>query len=95
MTEQSNESVRAAVRGVYGDIARGARTGCCAPGSCGIDMTVEMVAKARTNAQKLDAKNVEFRLGEIEHLPVADSTVDAILSNCVINLCPDKAPVLS
>jgi len=56
----------------------------------GVDMTADMVAKARANARKLEAKNVEFRLGEIEHLPVADNTVDVILSNCVINLSPDK-----
>jgi SAM-dependent methyltransferase len=59
----------------------------------GVDMTPEMVAKARANAGKLEATNVEFRVGEIEHLPVADGTVDAILSNCVINLSPDKAAV--
>jgi SAM-dependent methyltransferase len=59
----------------------------------GVDMTPDMVVKARTNAQKLGAKNVEFRLGEIEHLPVADATVDVILSNCVINLSPDKGAV--
>lgn len=59
----------------------------------GVDMTADMVAKARANAQKLDAKNVEFRLGEIEHLPVANDSVDVILSNCVINLSPDKAAV--
>ncbi len=59
----------------------------------GVDMTPDMVAKARANAQKLGAKNVEFRLGEIEHLPVADDTVDVILSNCVINLSPDKGAV--
>ncbi|MBK6535493.1 MAG: arsenite methyltransferase [Deltaproteobacteria bacterium] len=59
----------------------------------GVDMTADMVAKARANAVKLDAKNVEFRLGEIEHLPVADNTVDVILSNCVINLSPDKGAV--
>jgi arsenite methyltransferase len=59
----------------------------------GVDMTSDMVAKARANAQKLEAKNVEFRLGEIEHLPVADGTVDVILSNCVINLSPDKSAV--
>ncbi|MFO0618849.1 MAG: arsenite methyltransferase [Polyangiaceae bacterium] len=59
----------------------------------GVDMTPEMVTKARANAQKLDAKNVDFRLGEIEHLPVADGTVDVILSNCVINLSPDKRAV--
>jgi arsenite methyltransferase len=59
----------------------------------GVDMTADMVAKARTNAQKLEAQNVEFRLGEIEHLPVADNTVDVVLSNCVINLSPDKGAV--
>ncbi len=59
----------------------------------GVDMTADMVAKARSNAQKVNASNVEFRLGEIEHLPVADSSVDVILSNCVINLSPDKEAV--
>lgn len=59
----------------------------------GVDMTPEMVAKARENARKGRFKNVEFRLGEIEHLPVADSSVDVILSNCVINLSPDKEQV--
>ncbi|AUX09527.1 arsenite S-adenosylmethyltransferase [Halalkaliarchaeum desulfuricum] len=59
----------------------------------GVDMTPEMVEKARENARKNDAENVEFRLGEIEHLPVADETVDVILSNCVINLSPDKPRV--
>jgi arsenite methyltransferase len=59
----------------------------------GVDMTAEMVAKARENARKVDASNVEFRLGEIEHLPVSDASVDVILSNCVINLSPDKAAV--
>ena len=59
----------------------------------GVDMTADMLAKARANAQTLGATNVEFRLGEIEHLPVADNSVDVILSNCVINLSPDKATV--
>jgi SAM-dependent methyltransferase len=59
----------------------------------GIDMTADMVHRARDNARKVNATNVEFRLGEIEHLPVADGSVDAILSNCVINLSPDKAAV--
>jgi ubiquinone/menaquinone biosynthesis C-methylase UbiE len=59
----------------------------------GVDMTAEMVAKARANAKKGGYAQVEFRLGEIEALPVADGTVDVIISNCVINLCPDKAPV--
>jgi SAM-dependent methyltransferase len=59
----------------------------------GVDMTPEMVTKARGNARKVEAPNVEFRLGEIEHLPVADDSVDVILSNCVINLSPDKSAV--
>jgi ubiquinone/menaquinone biosynthesis C-methylase UbiE len=59
----------------------------------GVDMTAEMVSKARANAKKGGYTNVEFRLGEIEALPVADATVDMIISNCVINLCPDKRPV--
>lgn len=59
----------------------------------GVDMTHEMLKKARENAAKVGAANVEFRLGEIEHLPVADNTADVILSNCVINLVPDKAQV--
>jgi arsenite methyltransferase len=59
----------------------------------GVDMTADMVTKARANAAKLDASNVEFRLGEIEHLPVADATADVILSNCVINLSPEKEEV--
>jgi SAM-dependent methyltransferase len=59
----------------------------------GVDMTAEMISKARQNATKGGFANVEFRLGEIEHLPVADETVDVILSNCVINLSPDKPQV--
>ena len=59
----------------------------------GVDMTPDMVALARSNARKVEATNVEFRLGEIEHLPVADGTIDVILSNCVINLSPEKAAV--
>lgn len=59
----------------------------------GVDMTVEMITKARANARRSQTTNVEFRLGEIEHLPVADETVDVILSNCVVNLSPDKAAV--
>jgi SAM-dependent methyltransferase len=61
----------------------------------GVDMTPEMVSKARLNAEKGDYRNVEFRLGEIENLPVADGTVDVILSNCVINLSPDKSRVFT
>jgi arsenite methyltransferase len=59
----------------------------------GVDMTHEMLARARANATRIGATNVEFRLGEIEHLPVADATADVIISNCVINLAPDKAQV--
>jgi SAM-dependent methyltransferase len=59
----------------------------------GVDMTADMVALARANARKVNATNVEFRLGEIEHLPVADGSIDVILSNCVINLSPDKRAV--
>lgn len=59
----------------------------------GVDMTPEMLARARENARKGGYANVEFRLGEIEHLPVADASVDAVLSNCVINLSTDKERV--
>jgi ubiquinone/menaquinone biosynthesis C-methylase UbiE len=57
----------------------------------GVDMTPEMVALARENAAKLGYGNVEFRLGEIEHLPVETGTVDVVVSNCVLNLVPNKA----
>jgi ubiquinone/menaquinone biosynthesis C-methylase UbiE len=59
----------------------------------GVDMTPEMIDKARQNARKGKYENVEFRLGEIENLPVADNTADAIISNCVINLAPNKKRV--
>jgi ubiquinone/menaquinone biosynthesis C-methylase UbiE len=59
----------------------------------GVDMTPEMVQKARENAKKGKYENVEFRLGEIEKLPVTDSSVDMVTSNCVINLSPDKGKV--
>jgi SAM-dependent methyltransferase len=63
----------------------------------GVDMTAEMLAKARKSIaafrERTGLGNVEFRLGEIEHLPVADASVDVVISNCVINLCPDKAQV--
>jgi arsenite methyltransferase len=61
----------------------------------GVDMTPEMLSTARENARRLGCANVEFRLGEIEHLPVADNSVDAIISNCVINLSPDKEAVFN
>ena len=59
----------------------------------GVDMTAKMVAKARANAATTTLDQVEFRLGEIEHLPVADESMDVIMSNCVINLSPDKPAV--
>jgi SAM-dependent methyltransferase len=67
------------------------RTGCI----IGVDMTPDMIFRARRNASTRggDSKNVQFRLGEIEHLPVADSTADCVISNCVVNLSPDKPQV--
>jgi SAM-dependent methyltransferase len=59
----------------------------------GVDTTHEMLAKAQANARRVGAANVEFRLGEIEHLPIADNTADVVISNCVINLVPDKEQV--
>jgi SAM-dependent methyltransferase len=61
----------------------------------GVDMTPEMIAKARLNAKKTGVQNVEFRLGEIENLPVEDNNIDVIISNCVINLSPEKWKVYS
>ena len=59
----------------------------------GVDMTHEMLKKARDNAARAGITNVEFRLGEIEHLPIADDTAEVVISNCVINLVPDKEQV--
>ncbi|MFB6304271.1 MAG: arsenite methyltransferase [Haloferacaceae archaeon] len=59
----------------------------------GVDMTPEMVSRARKNAARADVENVEFRLGEIEYLPVADATADVVISNCVVNLSPAKGQV--
>ena len=61
----------------------------------GVDMTPEMIEKARENTQKGDYENVEFRLGEIENIPAADNSIDAVISNCVINLSPDKKRVFN
>ena len=61
----------------------------------GVDMTPDMISKARANAAKAGTANVEFRLGEIENLPVADNTADLVISNCVVNLSPNKPRVLS
>jgi SAM-dependent methyltransferase len=59
----------------------------------GVDMTPSMIERARANAARDHIDNVEFRLGEIEHLPVADASVDLVISNCVVNLSPDKPQV--
>lgn len=59
----------------------------------GVDMTPDMLARARENARKAGLSNVEFRLGEIEHLPLPDTSVDVVISNCVVNLSPDKPAV--
>lgn len=59
----------------------------------GVDMTLEMIQKATANAEKLSVSNVTFRLGQIEKLPLEDSSVDVVISNCVINLSPDKSAV--
>ena len=59
----------------------------------GVDMTPEMIERAKDNARKLGVKNAEFRLGEIERLPIEDASVDVIISNCVINLSPNKMNV--
>lgn len=61
----------------------------------GVDMTPEMIARAQANAAKLSYENVSFRLGEIEHLPVDADSVDIVISNCVLNLLPDKAPAFT
>ncbi len=61
----------------------------------GLDMTPEMIQLARENAQRIGTSNVEFRLGEMEHMPVSDNSVDVIISNCVINLSPDKDAVFN
>lgn len=59
----------------------------------GLDMTPEMIQLARANAEKLSIRNVEFRLGEMEHMPIEDESVDVVISNCVVNLSPDKDAV--
>lgn len=59
----------------------------------GVDMSEEMIKKAKTNAEKYGYKNVEFRLGDIEKLPVKDNSIDVVISNCVVNLAPNKSKV--
>ncbi|HEY3247234.1 MAG TPA: arsenite methyltransferase [bacterium] len=81
--------------GAGGDVLRAARAVGPAGLSIGVDMTPEMVAAARSNAARAEAGNAEFRLGEIEHVPLPDATADVIISNCVINLVPDKQRVFA
>jgi len=76
------------------DLGSGAGFDCFLAGKqVGVDMTHEMLKKARDNADRVGAANVEFRLGELEHLPIADNTADVVISNCVINLVPDNQQV--
>lgn len=65
----------------------------CSGRVIGLDMTPDMVSKARANAMRGQYENMKFRLGEIEHLPIADGVADAVISNCVINLSPNKPQV--
>ncbi|MGH2403258.1 MAG: arsenite methyltransferase, partial [bacterium] len=76
--------------GVGGDVLRAARVVGPSGRGIGVDMTPEMVAAARANAVRTGFENTEFRLGEIEHLPLPDATADVVISNCVINLVFDK-----
>jgi len=79
--------------GAGGDCFRAARQVGETGRVLGLDMTPEMIAAARARRDQLGLSNVDFRLGEIEHLPVADASIDVVLSNCVINLCPDRERV--
>ena len=95
---QPDRGRQAATRRVVLDLGSGAGFDCFLAAAevgatgkvIGVDMTSDMLLKARRNAEKGNYANVEFRLGEIEHLPLADASVDVIISNCVINLSPDK-----
>src|SRR6266550_4516289 len=97
----SEEDIAAVPEGAVLDLGSGAGFDCFLAARqvgpigkvIGLDMTIDMVVKARRNAIAGKYAQVEFRLGEIEHLPVADTSVDAIISNCVINLSPDKPQV--
>jgi len=92
---RSGETVLDLGSGPGFDCLLAARTVGSAGHVIGIDMTAEMIARARGNAAKSSFDNVEFRLGEIENLPVADNAVDVIISNCVINLSPQKPRVFT
>ncbi len=88
---QSGETVVDLGSGAGSDVLRAAATVGPSGRAIGTDMTPEMVRKARENARRLGVANAEFRLGEIEHLPLHDASADIVISNCVINLVPDKA----
>ena len=92
---QSGETVVDLGSGAGGDVLRAAQRVGSSGRAIGVDMTPEMIWKARQNARRLDVTNAEFRLGEIEHLPLSEASADVIVSNCVINLVPDKALVFS
>ncbi len=81
--------------GAGGDVLRAAQQVGSQGRAIGVDMTPEMVWKARENARRGGAAHAEFYLGEIEHLPLADGSADVVISNCVINLAPDKAAVFA
>lgn len=87
---QSGETVVDLGSGAGGDVLRAAQQVGPMGRAIGIDMTPEMIWKARENARRLDVPHAEFRLGEIEHLPLSDASADVVISNCVINLLLDK-----
>lgn len=88
---QSDETVVDLGSGAGGDVLRAAEQVGSAGRAIGIDMTPKMIWKARENVRRLGIANAEFRLGEIEHLPVPDASADVVISNCVMNLVPEKA----
>ena len=88
---QVGEAVVDLGSGAGGDVLRAAQQVGSTGRAIGIDMTPEMIWKARENARRLGVPHAEFRLGEIEHLPLPDASADVVISNCVINLLPDKA----
>lgn len=87
---QPGETIVDLGSGAGGDVLLAARESGPGGEAIGIDMTPEMIWKARENARRVGVSNAEFRLGEIEHLPLPDTVADVVISNCVINLVPDK-----
>ncbi len=92
---QPGETVVDLGSGAGGDVLRAAQQVGARGRAIGVDMTPEMVWKARENAMRNSAANTEFYLGEIEHLPLADGSADVVISNCVVNLAPDKGAVFA